>query len=279
LAAAGLATVLIGAALFFSTELLTQIIYQNKLKEIRSEYHTIAATLTELQERLDQLDAQMAVIEEKDRAIRTYADLPQIDQDIRALGIGGARLESSVPINELAPKVKQKLSELELDIDRLSREVKLELASYETIYDRVRENAERMRYIPSIRPVLGGYLNSGFGYRRDPFDGRRRFHYGLDITVSAGAPVFAPADGVVQDARYRGGFGKYIKINHGHGYTTMYAHLSQINVKRGERVKRGDLIGRTGNTGRSTAPHLHYEVHYFGTPQNPMDYFFAGYLK
>lgn len=280
LAGFGVAIVIVGATLFFSTELLTQIIYQNKLKEIKQDYSSISSTLVTLQTRLDQLNSQMDMIVEKDKAVRTYANLPQIDKDIRELGIGGVRLEKNTEFGELMPEVKNRISELELDVDRLTRNVKLELSSYESIYDKVKADTKRMRFIPSIRPVLGGYINSGFGYRRDPFDGKRRFHYGQDITVPTGSPIFAPADGVIQEARYhRGGFGKYIKINHGDGYTTIFAHLSKIEVKKGQRVKRGDLIGRSGNTGRSTAPHLHYEVHYYNTPQNPMDYFFAGYLK
>ena len=152
----------------------------------------------------------------------------------------------------------------------------MELSSYEDIYDKVIEYSERLKSVPSILPVHGGYFNTGFRYRKDPFDGKRRFHYGQDITIPTGALVFAPADGTVETARYLGGFGKSIKISHGFGYESFLAHLSKFNIEIGQRVKRGDLIGYTGNTGRSTGPHLHYEVHYYGTPQNPLDYFFSG---
>jgi murein DD-endopeptidase MepM/ murein hydrolase activator NlpD len=217
----------------------------------------------------------MAIIEEKDKAIRTYAGMPEIDQDIRKLGIGGRSLESNIFSDNLAPAVNKELSILEMDVGRLSREVNLELTSYKSIYEKVQEDIQRITKIPSIRPVDGGYLNSSYGYRIDPIDNVRRLHQGQDITIPIGTPIYAPADGVVKRAYYVGGFGNHIKIDHGSGYTTLFAHLSKLKVKYGEVVKRGDIIGLTGNTGRSTAPHLHYEIHYYGTPQNPLDYFFT----
>jgi murein DD-endopeptidase MepM/ murein hydrolase activator NlpD len=162
-----------------------------------------------------------------------------------------------------------------MDVEKLSREVNFEMKSYKSIYDEVQKNIHRIIRIPSIRPVEGGYLNSTFGYRNDPIDNVKRFHHGQDITVKSGSPVFAPADGEIKRAYYVGGFGNHIKIDHGLGYTTLFAHLSKLNVKHGQQVKRGDIIGLSGNTGRSTAPHLHYEIHYNGKPQNPLDYFFS----
>ena len=164
---------------------------------------------------------------------------------------------------------------LELDVEKLSREVNLELNSYSSIYEKVQEDIQRISMIPSIRPVEEGYLNSTFGYRIDPIDNVKRFHQGQDITVETGTPIYAPADGIVKRAYYAGGFGNHIKLQHGAGYTTLFAHLSKIKVKHGQKVKRGDIIGLTGNTGRSTAPHLHYEIHHNGKPRNPLDYFFS----
>lgn len=275
----GIAVVLVCAVLFFSAEVLTQILYQEKLQSIKEEYSSISHTLHELQGRLGEMNSDMENIEEKDKAVRTYANLPEIDQDIRQVGIGGIRLDRSPADIYENEEFKSKISELEMDIDHLSRKIKLELASYETVYDFVKENSDRMKHVPSLRPITSGYLNSGFGYRRDPLDHTRRFHYGLDITVPTGVKVIAPADGVVKEARYRGGNGKYIKIDHGYGYTTLYLHLSKLLVKKGAKVKRGDVIAKSGNTGRTNGPHLHYEVHYYGTPQNPLDYFFSGVVN
>ncbi|MFQ6605484.1 MAG: M23 family metallopeptidase [Fidelibacterota bacterium] len=278
-AIAGFSTVIIGAILFFTAEVFTQWVYHNKLREIQSEYSSIYTTLNYLQGEVENLDNRMEEIVEKDQAVRSYADLPPIDQDVRSLGIGGVPAERSPELDDQLPVIKSRISNLESNIKQLSREVKLELASYEDIYDKVKIDSEKLKHIPSIRPVIGGYLNSNFGYRKDPLDGKRRFHHGLDITVGDGAPVLAPADGVVKEARIRGGYGKYIKIDHGYGYQTLFLHLSKINVKKGEKVRRGDVIGKTGRTGRVSGPHLHYEVHYYGTPQDPLDYFFTGYFK
>ena len=266
----------LGTSLFFGAENLTRFLYQQKLQEIRNNFTSLSKTLNDINGRLIYLDQKMDTIEEKERAVRTYANLPEIDQDVRSLGIGGLRLEKYTSKDYIIPGLSKKISGLEMDVDHLARKVKLELASFETIYDKVVKDTEKMQHIPSLRPVPGGYLNSKFGYRKDPFDGVQRFHKGLDFSVYTGTPIYAPADGVIQSARYSGNRGKHIKINHEFGYNTLFLHLSKINVKRGQKVKRGDLIGQTGNSGRSTAPHLHYEVHYNGVAQNPMDYFFPG---
>ena len=161
-----------------------------------------------------------------------------------------------------------------MDVEKLSRELNFEFSSYNEIYDEVKESIHRIAKIPSIRPVKGGFLNSSFGYRKDPIDDVTRFHQGQDITVKSGTEIYAPANGIVKRAYYAGGFGNHIKLDHGNGYTTLFAHLSKINVKHGQKIKRGEIIGLTGNTGRSTAPHLHYEIHHYGEPKNPLDYFF-----
>lgn len=276
---ATLSVLVLALFLFFSADYLTQYLYRAKLRSMQRDYAQLSTTLLSLKARMNTMSTRMVDLEEKDRALRTYANLPQVDEDVRKLGIGGKRLAGRDPHRAPLPDLESKVAELEMDVDALSRKVKLELASYGDLYDQVQLNQERMKSIPSLRPVKGGYLNSSFGYRRDPFVDRVRFHYGLDITLSKGSPVYAPADGVVKYTKSQPGYGKVAKIDHGHGYTTIYAHLSQFRVRRGQRVKRGDVIATSGSTGRSTAPHLHYEVHRFGTPQNPLDYFFSGYLK
>lgn len=271
--------VVLGAFLFISADFLSNYLYEKRLAEFKSNYSNIANNLELLRAHLEQIDDQIAKIEEKDKAIRTYAGMPEIDHDIRKLGIGGRSLESTIFSDNLAPAVNKELSILEMDVERLSREVNLELTSYKSIYEKVQEDISRITKIPSLRPVEGGYLNSSYGYRKDPIDNIRRFHQGQDITIPIGTPIYAPADGVVKRAYYVGGFGNHVKIKHGSGYSTIFAHLSKFKVKYGQKVKRGDLIGLTGNTGRSTAPHLHYEIHYYGTPQNPLDYFFTHATK
>ena len=272
-------SVILFAFLFLGSDYLSKYLYNKRLEEFKSNYQNVTQNLEVLKKRMKLLDSQMKKIEDKDRAVRTYAGMPEIDQDIRQLGIGGRSLESKTMIDNVAPVVNRELAVLEMDLEKLSREVNLELSSYESIYDKVKTDIQRIAHIPSIRPVEGGYLNSIFGYRIDPIDGVRRFHQGQDITIPVGTPIYAPADGEVMRAYYLGGYGNHINIKHKYGYSTIFAHLSKIYVKYGQKIQRGDLVGMTGNTGRSTAPHLHYEVLYYGTPQNPLDYFFTSASK
>lgn len=276
---ASLAVVFIAVALFLSADALTQILYRANLRDLKENYNELTTTLVNLQTRLNQVSNQVGKLEEKDIAIRTYAGLPQIDQDVRKLGIGGIRVGVNTALARLVPDVETMISDLEMSVDELTRRVKLELSSYSILVDRVQGQRDKLQTLPSIRPIQGGYLGSGFGYRKDPFTGKVRFHYGQDFAVNTGTSVYAPADGIIKYSGREGGYGKVVKIDHGNGFRTIYAHLSDIKVKRGQTVKRGDYIGKSGNTGRSIGPHLHYEIHQYGAPQNPLDYFFSGYLK
>ena len=275
---AGIAVVFVSIGLFLSADALTGILYKAKLKDLRANYHQLTETLVTLQTQLEDVSGKMGTIEKKDQAIRTYAGLPQIDQDVRKMGVGGAVIRKT-NVNDIAPEVTSRISEIEMNVETLSRKVKLELKSYNSLYNKVRDNSDNLKIIPSIRPVQEGYLGSGFGYREDPFTDKVRYHYGQDFAVNTGTKVYTPAQGKVRFAGNQGGYGKVIKIDHGNGYRTIYAHLSNIKVKRGQELKRGELIATSGHTGRSAGPHLHYEVHQYGAPQNPMDYFFSGHLK
>lgn len=260
---------------FFMANLLSSYLYNKKINEYKASYGYVSENLSLLSEKITNLNKQIDIIEQKDSALRSYAGMPIIDKNIRELGIGGKKIESNRFLNNVAPIINKELAILELDVEKLSRQVNFEMKSYKSIYSEVQKNIQRISKIPSIRPVEGGYLNSTFGYRIDPIDNVKRFHHGQDITVKSGSPVYAPADGEIKRAYYVGGFGNHIKIDHGLGYTTLFAHLSKLNVKHGQKVKRGEVIGYSGNTGRSTAPHLHYEIHYNGEPQNPLDFFFS----
>ncbi|MDC0384367.1 M23 family metallopeptidase [Candidatus Marinimicrobia bacterium] len=269
------AVIIFSVTIFLISSLIGSIVYNKKINEYKSSYDYVSENLSFLSKKMNKLNNQIKLIEEKDLALRTYAGMPQIDINMRKLGIGGEKLETSRFLNGMAPIINKELAVLEMDIEKLSREVNFEMKSYKSIYDEVQKNIQRIVRIPSIKPVDGGFLNSTFGYRNDPIDNVKRFHHGQDITVKSGTPIYSPADGEIKRAYYVGGFGNHIKIDHGLGYTTLFAHLSKLKVKHGQKVKRGEVIGLTGNTGRSTAPHLHYEIHYNGEPQNPLDYFFS----
>ena len=274
-----LVILLSSALLFITAEVLTRYLYQAKLEEMRDKNASLVSLLSELQSDVGEIRTDMVDLEEKDKALRTYANLPPIDQDIRRVGVGGYNESRKSTLSELLPGIEEKITSIEMDISELRRKVRLEKESYAAIYSTIKDNSQRLKSIPSIRTMEGGYLNTGIGYRNDPFTGEKRFHHGLDISASRGTPVYATADGKVVSAGKLGNYGNTIKINHGHGYHTFYAHLHKILTKRGQEIKRGDLIAQVGNTGRSTASHLHYEVHYFGTPQDPEHYFLARNLR
>jgi len=152
-------------------------------------------------------------------------------------------------------------------------------ASYDTILKLSQQKDLLMRAMPIIMPVDRRRISirSGFGWRRDPFTKGYRFHQGLDLAGRIGTPIYATADGLVLDPYVNSsmsGYGKVVVINHGFGYQTLYGHLSKILVKPGDKVKRGQIIGHMGSTGRSKGPHLHYEIHYKGTPVNPINYLY-----
>ena len=264
---------------FVSADFLTKYLYKEKLNNLKSKCSSMLTLIIELQSTINQMNQEIEDIEEKDKAIRTYANLPEIDKDVRKVGIGGSKTNFSKDFEDLIPGVNLKLSNIEMNIDDLQRKIRFEKESYNIIYNTIKNNSQKLSSIPSIRPVDGGYINSGLGYRKDPFTGEKRFHHGLDISASRGTAIYATANGKVVSAGKLGNYGNTIKIKHGYGYDTFYGHLYKIFVKRGQDVKRGELIGEVGNTGRSTASHLHYEVHYFGTPQDPEHYFLSRSMR
>jgi murein DD-endopeptidase MepM/ murein hydrolase activator NlpD len=140
------------------------------------------------------------------------------------------------------------------------------------LFEKMASQQDLLQATPSIRPTLGGWVSSGFGYRVDPFTGRRKMHKGLDFAAMTGTPVYSPADGVVSYAGREGGYGKIVSIDHGYGIVTRYAHNSRLLVKTGQRVTRWEKIAEVGSTGRSSGPHLHYEVRLNGVPVDPEKY-------
>ena len=186
-------------------------------------------------------------------------------------GVGGPSFEEIKNFISNNSFQDENIKKLHYMLDKLSFELKQEEKNIKELFKFYKQNDIKLSCTPSIWPA-SGWISSPFGIRRDPFTGRRRFHEGIDITNRVGAPVIAPADGVVVFAGRNGGYGKVIYISHGFGITTRYGHLSRILVKVGQHVQRGDVIGKIGNTGRSTGPHLHYEVRINNKPVNPINF-------
>lgn len=213
-------------------------------------------------------------LEQRDRALRTYAGISGIGEDIRDIGIGGTRYDRAREYDFLLPSENPAISNLQIITDSLTSKIKLENHSYSEIDSLVTEQQDHLASMPAIRPLHSRDFTDGFGYRTDPFTGRRRFHYGLDISADRGDAVLAAEAGTVEYASWKYGYGRMVRLHHGQGYETVYAHNSELLVQPGDQVERGDTIALAGNSGRSTGPHLHYEVLKDGSPVDPMNFFF-----
>jgi murein DD-endopeptidase MepM/ murein hydrolase activator NlpD len=171
------------------------------------------------------------------------------------------------------------ITETSLRLDKLTKRIVVQSKSLDEIKKLAEDKEKLLAAIPAIQPVSNEDLTrmaSGYGYRSDPFTKIRKFHYGMDFTAPRGTPVYASGDGVVERAdNQSSGYGNHIRIEHGYGYVSLYAHLYKYNVRRNQRVKRGDLIGFVGSTGRSEAPHLHYEVFKDGERINPINFYYG----
>ena len=244
--------------------------YKEKLKQTDEKYSAISQ---ELIDKISKLEQELKLIEEKDSELRTYATLAPLSDDVKAKGVGGSTIEDSSTEDLDGSSIML----LKDRVDSLAFAVDIQKDSYNTIFNKIKSNEKMFRHIPSIAPVKG-YIGSRYGYRTDPIDGKRRMHSGLDFPVNLNTDVVATGDGIVTKAQYDSGWGRYIKIDHGYGYETIYAHLWKINVKKGQKVKRGDKIGKSGNSGRAAGFHLHYEVHKNNKTVDPLRYFFTGYI-
>lgn len=175
-------------------------------------------------------------------------------------------------VGELANQSTDKdYASLVIRIDKAVRETQLKEQSVIDLWETLSERQSLLNSTPNMKPTKG-WITSRFGYRVSPFTGKSALHAGLDIAAAIGSPVYAPADGVVVFASYDESYGKLITIDYGFGVSTRFGHLSQIYVQTGQRVSKWDVVGAVGNTGRSTGPHLHYEVRINGTPVDPINY-------
>jgi murein DD-endopeptidase MepM/ murein hydrolase activator NlpD len=217
------------------------------------------------------LKSDIIALHEFEKKIRVIANVERpADQDA-VFGIGGSMpgdLDTDLPLTE---KHSSLLRQMHAQVEHLHEASAVQKEAFEELHDYLQSQKSLLASTPAIWPTTG-WLSSGFGYRISPFTGLKEFHRGIDIATRMGTPVIAPADGTVASTRTNGGLGKCLVIKHGHGMVTRYGHLKEYLVEPGTRVKRGDKIALVGNTGRSTAPHLHYEVHLNGIAVNPTKY-------
>ncbi|MCS7019207.1 MAG: peptidoglycan DD-metalloendopeptidase family protein [Cytophagales bacterium] len=229
-----------------------------------------------LSKQMKEVDAVLAKLQERDDKIyRLLFEAEPIADEIRKGGVGGAEKYRNLLDEGL--KREQLIISSFKKLDQLKRQMYVQSKSYDEIVKMQAEREKRLASMPAIRPVADNDLTmfiSGYGMRMHPIYKVRKFHSGCDFAAPTGTPVYATGEGIVRMADYDGGYGKCIEIDHGFGFVTKYAHLSAYTVKVGQRVKRGQMIGRVGSTGTSVSPHLHYEVIKNGQKVNPLGYFF-----
>jgi len=218
--------------------------------------------------RIKQLEASLKELYKIDTQIRTLLGVKQRTAEDLEQGMGGrTSMELTGNMKGPPPLMPAKSSA----IDPLEYQIELQEKSFAELLTYAQQKNNELAAIPTIWPVKG-WISSGFGWRTNPFTGKREFHEGIDIVNAVGVPILAPADGRVIATSRDPGFGLVLKIDHGYGYETVYGHLLKFAVMKGEWVKRGQIIGYLGNTGMSTGPHLHYEIHKNGRPVNPWWY-------
>jgi murein DD-endopeptidase MepM/ murein hydrolase activator NlpD len=233
---------------------------QGQYKLLRMQTGDIRKVLADLQQRDDNL-------------YRAILQAEPISKEIRE-----GNFENSNRYAELEDLSNYELvKQTSQEVDRLSKMVYTQSKSYDVLLNLVKNQEHRLLCIPAIQPVLNRdmkSLASGYGYRIDPIYRRSTFHAGMDFAAKTGTRIYATGEGVVTLAGWKQGYGNTVMINHGYNYETLYGHCSRLNVRVGQKVKRGEVIAFIGSTGKSTGPHLHYEVHFRGVPQNPAHYYF-----
>ena len=229
-----------------------------------------------LNKRIDELNEVTAAIEDRDNNLyRVYFNAAPIPSEVRNSGFKGSkRYETLEGYNN-----SQLVINTTKRVDALQKALSVQSESLDEILKLAKSKDKLLAAIPAIQPVRNENLKrmvSGYGYRTDPFTKIRKMHEGMDFTARTGTPIYATGDGVVQRAdNTASGYGNHIVIQHGFGYKTLYAHLSKYKCRPGQIIKRGDVIGYVGSTGRSEGPHLHYEVHKNGKVVNPLNYYYG----
>ena len=223
--------------------------------------------------KINMIKTQLADLNSFEQKIRIIANLEPSNDGISLFGVGGSDPEDLEPTAIIEQDYQELVRDMHVEIDEIDQASHAQNNSFSSLFSQLEGKRNLLAATPSIRPVKG-WISSRFGYRESPFTGRREFHRGLDIATRSGTPILAPADGIVTYSGRKGLMGNMITIEHGFGMVTRYGHIKKLLKKKGNRVKRGETIALVGNTGRSTGPHVHYEVRLNGVAVNPMNYFF-----
>ena len=247
-----------------------------KEKELKRELSNMELQFELLNKKMEHAQVVLDEIAQRDNNLyRVYFEANPIPEEQRKAGFGGVNRYKDFEgfdNSKLIISTSKKL-------DILTKQIVIQSKSLEEIAQLAADKEKLLAAIPAIQPVKNEDLTrvaSGYGYRTDPFTKARKFHWGMDFTAPRGTPVYASGDGkVVRADNTSTGYGNHIRIDHGFGYVSLYAHLYKYNIKKGQKVKRGDLIGFVGSTGRSEAPHLHYEIFKDGERINPTNFYYG----
>jgi septal ring factor EnvC (AmiA/AmiB activator) len=237
---------------------------QANIESQRRQIQTFAQNINELK-------SGLLALNDFEHKVRILANLERKEDQAALFSVGGSMpddLDTRISLKEDHGRL---VRAMHVQLNQVQQTAAVQQKSFEELLDGLKDKRTLLAATPSLRPTKG-WISSDFGYRVSPFTGRRELHRGLDIANQVGTPIIAPADGVVTHAENQWLIGNMLAIDHGYGIVTRYGHLNKMLVKRGERVKRGQEIALMGNTGRSTGPHLHYEVRLNGVPVNPRKY-------
>ncbi len=270
----------LGSALFGFLALIflmnTNLLNTPKELSLQREVKNYELQFELLNKKMEQIEQVLGNIEDRDNNIyRVYFEANPIPEEQRRAGFGGINRYKSLEGFNNSEMIMSTTKRLDI----IQKQMVIQSKSLDEIAKLAEEKENLLAAIPAIQPINNEELTrmaSGFGWRSDPFTKARKMHWGMDFTAPKGTPIYASGDGKVKRAdNSASGYGKHIRIDHGYGYMTLYAHLSRYNVKRGQKVERGDLIGFVGSTGRSEAPHLHYEVWKDGSRINPINFYYG----
>ena len=255
--------------------------YSSRLKDayqvevLETQNRELHADMKSMEKEVETLRRQVAQNFDFQKKARILANLDDVAEDVTQVGVGGPASDVARAIASLDPATRNRLLGTRADIDKLIRQARLQKEDYESILAHLESASHRIHTTPSLKPVNVGFVSSRYGWRMDPITGRRTMHKGVDFSARMGTSVMVTADGVVTFSGVQQTYGNVVEVSHGGGFITRYAHLQRRLVQKGQRVTRGDVIGRVGSTGRSTFSHLHYEIEQEGERIDPLRFVLA----
>lgn len=243
----------------------------NSIQSLRSENKSLKKELKGIIAKYQEMSIKIDSLAKTNNDLRLAVNLHPLSEDELKVGVGGGYFDNTIDF--LSNDAEDQLEKATSFVDEISRKIEFEKAQFLEISKQLKENRKLSLCIPAIKPCMGP-ISDGFGMRLHPILHIRRMHEGIDIIADVGSPVYATGNGKVSFVGHRGGYGLTVELDHGYGYRTIYAHLSKVLVKEGQKVTRGTQIAKTGDSGLSTGPHLHYEVEHNGVKENPAGFFF-----